>query len=38
MKAMLIAILIAITLGIGVFTAISNVDANPCIRNPAACR
>lgn len=38
MKAILLAILIAIALSIGVLWAIPNVDANPCIRNPAACR
>lgn len=38
MKAILVAVLIAIALGIGVLSAIPNVDANPCVRNPASCR
>ena len=38
MKAILVAILIAIALGMGVLSATPNVDANPCVRNPEACR
>ena len=38
MKSVLLVILIAIALSIGALSAIPNVDANPCIRNPAACR